>query len=139
MLLQALESSERIPIYLRIINRFLGISADKAPAEGQRQKGASKTARIPIKVVPAERLKKPDWIRVRLGDGERFQEVKRILREQRLHTVCEEATCPNIGECFGKGPGFGMRCQSKSSCPIDCRSGRPQFETIPLRSRAHRL
>jgi len=70
---------------------------------GEKQKGAAKTARIPIKIVPAERLKKPDWIRVRLGDSKRFHEIKEILREQQLHTVCEEATCPNIGECFGKG------------------------------------
>ncbi len=49
---------------------------------GEKQKGAAKTARIPIKVVPAERLKKPEWIRVRLGNGARVQEVKRILREQ---------------------------------------------------------
>jgi lipoic acid synthetase len=102
---------------------------DEAPGREQRQKGASKTARIPIKVVPAERLKKPDWIRVRLGDGERFQEVKRILREQRLHTVCEEATCPNIGECFGNGTAtfmiLGDLCTRR--CPFcDVAHGRPK-------------
>ena len=70
----------------------------------EKQKGEAKTARIPIKVLPGERLKKPEWIRVRAAaSGSRFHDIKRILRERRLHTVCEEATCPNIGECFGKG------------------------------------
>jgi len=70
----------------------------------EKQKGEAKTARIPIKVVPAAPLKKPDWIRVKAGNSAaRFGEVKGILREHGLHTVCEEATCPNIGECFGKG------------------------------------
>jgi lipoyl synthase len=70
----------------------------------EKQKGEAKTARIPIKVVPATPLKKPEWIRVRAGNSAaRFGEVKGILREHGLHTVCEEATCPNIGECFGKG------------------------------------
>jgi lipoic acid synthetase len=95
---------------------------------GDKQKGAAKTARIPIKIVPAERLKKPDWIRVRLGNGERFQDVKRILREHNLHTVCEEATCPNIGECFGKGTAtfmiLGDLCTRR--CPFcDVAHGRP--------------
>src|SRR5688572_25214815 len=95
---------------------------------GDKQKGAAKTARIPIKIVPAERLKKPDWIRVRLGDNVRFREVKQILREQKLHTVCEEASCPNIGECFGKGTAtfmiLGDLCTRR--CPFcDVAHGRP--------------
>ena len=95
---------------------------------GEKQKGAAKTARIPIKIVPAERLKKPDWIRVRLSDGERFREIKQILREQKLHTVCEEASCPNIGECFGKGTAtfmiLGDLCTRR--CPFcDVGHGRP--------------
>jgi hypothetical protein len=70
----------------------------------QKQKGAAKTARIPIKVVPAEVLPKPDWIRVKAASASsRFLEIKKILREHQLYTVCEEASCPNIGECFGKG------------------------------------
>src|SRR5688572_10966369 len=97
-------------------------------AIGDKQKGAAKTARIPIKIVPAERLKKPDWIRVRLSDGKRFQEIKSILREQKLHTVCEEASCPNIGECFGKGTAtfmiLGDLCTRR--CPFcDVAHGRP--------------
>ena len=95
---------------------------------GDKQKGAAKTSRIPIKIVPAERLKKPDWIRVRLSDGTRFQEIKQILREQKLHTVCEEASCPNIGECFGKGTAtfmiLGDLCTRR--CPFcDVGHGRP--------------
>ena len=63
-----------------------------------KQKAQAKTARIPIKVVQQEPLKKPAWIRVRAAsDGSRFHDVKRILREANLHTVCEEASCPNIG------------------------------------------
>jgi lipoic acid synthetase len=95
---------------------------------GDKQKGAAKTARIPIKIVPAERLKKPDWIRVRLGDSKRFSEIKQILREQKLHTVCEEASCPNIGECFGNGTAtfmiLGDVCTRR--CPFcDVAHGRP--------------
>jgi lipoic acid synthetase len=95
---------------------------------GAKQKGAAKTARIPIKIVPAERLRKPDWIRVRLGNSQRFQEIKHILREHRLHTVCEEATCPNIGECFGKGTAtfmiLGDLCTRR--CPFcDVAHGKP--------------
>jgi lipoyl synthase len=97
-------------------------------AVGEKQKGRAKTARIPIKVVPTAPLAKPDWIRVRLGNGERFQEIKRILREHRLHTVCEEASCPNIGECFGKGTAtfmiLGDLCTRR--CPFcDVAHGKP--------------
>ena len=97
-------------------------------AAGVKQRGAEKTARIPIKVVPVERLRKPDWIRVRLGNGERFHEIKQILRSHRLHTVCEEASCPNIGECFGKGTAtfmiLGDLCTRR--CPFcDVAHGRP--------------
>lgn len=93
-----------------------------------KQKGAAKTARIPIKIVPQERLKKPDWIRVRFGSSERFREIKQILRDQKLHTVCEEASCPNIGECFGKGTAtfmiLGDLCTRR--CPFcDVAHGRP--------------
>src|SRR5688572_8798841 len=70
----------------------------------KKQKSHEKTARIPIKIVPIEKLKKPDWIRVKAATGNsRFYEIKDILRANKLVTVCEEASCPNIGECFGKG------------------------------------
>src|SRR5450759_1191155 len=94
-----------------------------------KQKGEAKTARNPIKIVPAERLKKPEWIRVKSGNGQRFQEIKHILREHKLHTVCEEASCPNIGECFGKGTAtfmiLGDLCTRR--CPFcDVAHGRPR-------------
>ena len=72
-------------------------------AQGVKHRDAAKTARIPIKIVHVEPLKKPDWIRVKLSNSSRFNEVKSLLREHKLHTVCEEASCPNIGECFSKG------------------------------------
>jgi lipoic acid synthetase len=94
-----------------------------------QQKRALKTGRIPIKVVPSEPLRKPEWIRVRAGGGERFGEIKKILREAKLHTVCEEASCPNIGECFGHGTAtfmiMGDLCTRR--CPFcDVAHGRPQ-------------
>ena len=95
-----------------------------------KQKGEAKTARIPIKVVPAAApLKKPEWIRVKAGNSAaRFGEVKQILRDHALHTVCEEATCPNIGECFGKGTAtfmiLGDLCTRR--CPFcDVGHGKP--------------
>src|SRR6266566_1581151 len=99
---------------------------DNAP--GVKHKGGAKTARIPIKVVATERLKKPDWIRVRAPSSPRFHEIKQILREHNLHTVCEEASCPNIGECFGKGTAtfmiMGDICTRR--CPFcDVGHGRP--------------
>jgi len=94
-----------------------------------KQKSQAKTSRIPIKVVPAEVLKKPEWIRVKAGSpSTRFYEIKQILREHKLHTVCEEASCPNIGECFGKGTAtfmiMGDKCTRR--CPFcDVGHGRP--------------
>ncbi|MBK1614841.1 lipoyl synthase [Rubrivivax gelatinosus] len=94
-----------------------------------KQKSQAKTSRIPIKVVPAEVLKKPEWIRVKAGSASsRFYEIKNVLREQKLHTVCEEASCPNIGECFGKGTAtfmiMGDKCTRR--CPFcDVGHGRP--------------
>jgi lipoic acid synthetase len=95
----------------------------------EKQKGEAKTARIPIKIVPTAPLKKPAWIRVKAGNSAaRFGEIKQILREHHLHTVCEEATCPNIGECFGKGTAtfmiLGDLCTRR--CPFcDVGHGKP--------------
>lgn len=96
-----------------------------------KQKGVAKTARIPIKIEQAARpaLAKPDWIRVKApSTHSRFHEIKRILRDKGLHTVCEEASCPNIGECFGKGTAtfmiMGDLCTRR--CPFcDVGHGRP--------------
>jgi lipoic acid synthetase len=95
-----------------------------------KQKAADKLARIPIKVRhdgPA--LKKPEWIRVKAASGgTRFYEIKNILRQNKLVTVCEEASCPNIGECFGHGTAtfmiMGDKCTRR--CPFcDVGHGRP--------------
>ena len=95
-----------------------------------KQKGEAKTARIPVKIVPlATPLKKPDWIRVKAGNSAAsFGAIKQILREHQLHTVCEEATCPNIGECFGNGTAtfmiLGDLCTRR--CPFcDVGHGKP--------------
>ena len=94
-----------------------------------KQKAAAKLSRIPVKVEPAEVLKKPDWIRVKAASaGTRFYEIKDILRQNKLVTVCEEASCPNIGECFGKGTAtfmiMGDKCTRR--CPFcDVGHGRP--------------
>jgi lipoyl synthase len=94
-----------------------------------KQKAEAKLSRIPIKVERGEVLKKPEWIRVKAGSpSTRFYEIKQILRESNLHTVCEEASCPNIGECFGKGTAtfmiMGDKCTRR--CPFcDVGHGRP--------------
>ena len=95
---------------------------------GAGQRGEAKSARIPIKVVTAPQLAKPEWIRVRVANGPAFMEVKQILREQGLHTVCEEASCPNIGECFSAGTAtfmiLGNLCTRR--CPFcDVAHGKP--------------
>jgi lipoic acid synthetase len=95
---------------------------------GVKEKGQAKT----IKIVPAATrapLAKPAWIRVRAASpNSRFHEIKQILRQQNLHTVCEEASCPNIAECFGKGTAtfmiLGDICTRR--CPFcDVAHGRP--------------
>jgi lipoic acid synthetase len=94
------------------------------------QRKSDKLARIPIKVEPTvEPLRKPAWIRVRAGDSERTREVKRLLRESGLHSVCEEAACPNLGECFSHGTAtfmiMGDLCTRR--CPFcDVAHGRPK-------------
>ena len=101
-----------------------------AKQKGVKQKGELKTARIPIKIVPVdEPLRKPEWIRVKAGNSAgRFGEIKSMLREKKLHTVCEEAACPNIGECFGRGTAtfmiLGDICTRR--CPFcDVGHGQP--------------
>lgn len=96
---------------------------------GEKMTGADKVARIPIKVKPAEQvLRKPSWIRARSPFHPNVKKLKSVLREQKLHTVCEEASCPNLGECFGKGTAtfmiMGDVCTRR--CPFcDVGHGRP--------------
>jgi len=95
----------------------------------RHQKGRDKVSRIPVKVVPQEkRLPKPRWIRAKAPTGPAFNRVKNLLRQQQLHTVCEEASCPNIGECFSNGTAtfmiLGDKCTRR--CPFcDVAHARP--------------
>jgi lipoic acid synthetase len=95
----------------------------------KKQKAFDKVSRIPIKVVQREPLKKPSWIRVKAAPANsQFNHIKDILRENKMVTVCEEASCPNIGECFGKGTAtfmiMGDKCTRR--CPFcDVGHGRP--------------
>ncbi|VAW50791.1 Lipoyl synthase [hydrothermal vent metagenome] len=97
--------------------------------QGEKLKGAEKVSRIPIKVQqPAERLRKPSWIRAKSPFHPNVKKLKSVLREQKLFTVCEEAACPNLGECFGKGTAtfmiMGEICTRR--CPFcDVGHGRP--------------
>ncbi len=109
------------------------LSADDTEIYGSKPnplKGASKTARIPIKIAPeTERLPKPHWLRAPSPNTPEVARLKAILRTNRLHTVCEEAACPNIGECFGHGTAtfmiMGDICTRR--CPFcDVAHGRPQ-------------
>jgi len=95
---------------------------------GVKEIDAAKTARIPIKIIPQPMLRKPEWIRMKVPDSTRFQEIKKVLRENNLHTVCEEASCPNIGECFSGGTAtfmiLGDICTRR--CPFcDVAHGKP--------------
>ncbi|AWM79087.1 lipoyl synthase [Gammaproteobacteria bacterium ESL0073] len=97
--------------------------------QGVKLKGADKVARIPVKVIPTTELpKKPDWIRVRIPATPEVERVKTLLRQHKLHSVCEEATCPNLGECFASGTAtfmiMGDICTRR--CPFcDVGHGRP--------------
>lgn len=97
--------------------------------QGEKLKGADKVARIPIKVVRSISVRrKPPWIRAKAPTGDRVRQLKAILRENNLFTVCEEASCPNLGECFSKGTAtfmiMGDICTRR--CPFcDVGHGRP--------------
>jgi lipoic acid synthetase len=95
---------------------------------GVKERDAAKTSRIPIKIIPQPIQRKPEWIRMKVPDSARYQEIKKILRDNHLHTVCEEASCPNIGECFSGGTAtfmiLGDICTRR--CPFcDVAHGKP--------------
>jgi lipoic acid synthetase len=95
---------------------------------GEKEINNAKTSRIPIKIIPQPMLRKPEWIRMKVPDSGRYQEIKKILRDNQLHTVCEEASCPNIGECFSGGTAtfmiLGDICTRR--CPFcDVAHGKP--------------
>jgi lipoic acid synthetase len=97
--------------------------------KGVKLRGAEKVARIPVKVIPTEVMpRKPDWIRVRLPSSPEISRIKKILRTRKLASVCEEASCPNLGECFHHGTAtfmiMGDICTRR--CPFcDVAHGRP--------------
>ncbi|PID45443.1 MAG: lipoyl synthase [Proteobacteria bacterium] len=101
----------------------------KQATQGVMLRGADKVARIPIKVVPSTEIKrKPSWIRAKAPTTQEVKRLKSVLRDQQLNTVCEEAACPNLGECFGKGTAtfmiMGAICTRR--CPFcDVAHGRP--------------
>ncbi|SFC03296.1 lipoic acid synthetase [Marinospirillum celere] len=101
----------------------------KKIVQGEKLRGADKTARIPVKVIPTETLpKKPDWLRVRMPISPEVTRIKETLRRHKLNTVCEEASCPNLGECFHGGTAtfmiMGDICTRR--CPFcDVAHGRP--------------
>lgn len=95
-----------------------------------KQRGSAKLSRIPVKIVSnqTDTLRKPEWIRVRVPSTPRITELKAVLRENRLVTVCEEASCPNLPECFSKGTAtfmiMGDKCTRRCSF-CDVAHGRP--------------
>ncbi len=96
---------------------------------GVKLRGADKVARIPIKIIPTiDPLRKPDWIRIRISTDPKVEKIKQALRQHNLHTVCEEASCPNLNECFSGGTAtfmiMGAICTRR--CPFcDVAHGRP--------------
>lgn len=104
-------------------------STAKKVVQGEKLRGADKVARIPVKVIPTVELpKKPDWIRVRMPISAEITRIKQTLRKHKLASVCEEAQCPNLGECFSGGTAtfmiMGEICTRR--CPFcDVAHGRP--------------
>lgn len=105
------------------------MSGNNKVGQGVKLKGADKVARIPIKVVPSKTVqRKPEWIRAKAPTSDLVKQLKNSLRENNLYTVCEEAACPNLGECFSKGTAtfmiMGDICTRR--CPFcDVGHGRP--------------
>ena len=104
--------------------------AAKKVVQGEKLRGAEKVARIPVKVIPSVELPvKPSWIRAKLPASPEISRIKQILRKHKLASVCEEAACPNLGECFSGGTAtfmiMGDICTRR--CPFcDVAHGKPQ-------------
>jgi len=117
------------------MSKLINMTTDAIPSTrppkkiaGVKEVDAAKTSRIPIKIIPHPTLRKPEWIRMKMPNSKRFQEIKQALRNNNLHTVCEEASCPNIGECFSGGTAtfmiLGDICTRR--CPFcDVAHGKP--------------
>ncbi|MBF8753884.1 lipoyl synthase [Pseudomonas guariconensis] len=113
------------------MNETLPVATRPAPLEpGIKLRGAEKVARIPVKILPTEEVpRKPDWIRVQIPTTPEVARIKALLRKHKLHSVCEEASCPNLGECFSGGTAtfmiMGDICTRR--CPFcDVGHGRPK-------------
>lgn len=117
-------------------NNIIGTDADMEPVkrtrrlrQGEKLRDADKVERIPVKVIATDEYKrKPDWIRVRVGNSPEVERIKKILRKNKLATVCEEANCPNLSECFSGGTAtfmiMGEICTRR--CPFcDVGHGKP--------------
>ncbi len=101
----------------------------KRHKQGEKLRDADKVERIPVKVIATDQmLRKPDWIRVRIPSSPEVERIKSILRKNNLSSVCEEASCPNLGECFSGGTAtfmiMGDICTRR--CPFcDVGHGKP--------------
>ena len=104
-------------------------SVKRKVVAGEKLRDADKVSRIPIKVVPAAApLPKPEWLRIKLPDPAQRRRVEALVAETGLHTVCQEAACPNLAECFHHGTAtfmiMGDICTRR--CPFcDVAHGRP--------------
>jgi lipoic acid synthetase len=114
------------------------VTPPRKVVQGEKLRGADKVARIPVKIIPTvEMPRKPEWIRVRMGSSARVESIKQTLRKHKLSSVCEEAACPNLSECFSGGTAtfmiMGDICTRR--CPFcDVAHGRPNalMENEPL-------
>lgn len=121
-------NTQKIPTAKETVPKVAGVKVAGVKVAGVKERDAAKTSRIPIKIIPQPMQRKPDWIRMKVPDSARYQEIKKILRDNNLHTVCEEASCPNIGECFSGGTAtfmiLGDICTRR--CPFcDVAHGKP--------------
>lgn len=105
------------------------VKRSQRASAGEKLRGADKVEKIPVKVIATDTLlRKPDWMRVRISNSPKVERIKEILRKNKLATVCEEASCPNLSECFGGGTAtfmiMGEICTRR--CPFcDVGHGKP--------------
>jgi len=110
-------------------DKLIPVKRTKRLVQGEKLRDADKVEKIPIKVIQTDRMqRKPDWIRVRMHNSPRVGEIKKVLRKHKLSSVCEEANCPNLGECFSHGTAtfmiMGDICTRR--CPFcDVGHGKP--------------
>lgn len=111
------------------MKKELPVKRTRRIKQGEKLRDADKVERIPVKVINTdEMLRKPDWIRIRVSSSPEVERIKKLLRKNSLSTVCEEANCPNLSECFGGGTAtfmiMGDICTRR--CPFcDVGHGKP--------------